>query len=52
MVAAVSTDPSYWIWYHFPANFTLASMFISLVGYVVAGLVIAAILKPRAAASA
>jgi len=52
VAAAIATDPSYWIWYRFPANFTAAAMLVTVVGYVVAGLVIAAILKPRAAASA
>ena len=51
VLAALSTSPSLTIWYRFPANYTLATMFIDIVGYVVAGLVIAAILKPRAAAA-
>ena len=52
VVGALSTNPSYWIWYKFPGSFILATMFVDIVGYLVAGLVIAAILRPRAAAVA
>lgn len=45
--AALGTDVSYLIWYGFPLNYTLANIAIGLVGAVVAGLVIAAIVKPR-----
>lgn len=45
LAAVMSTNPSYWIWYRFPADFTLANMFMDLVGYFVAGLVIAAVLR-------
>jgi hypothetical protein len=51
LAAVLSANPSYWIWFKFPTDYTLAYMFIDLVGYVVAGLVIAAFLKPRAAAA-
>jgi hypothetical protein len=50
LTATLTTNPSYWIWYKFPTDFTLAAMTIEFVGYVVAGLVIAAILRPRAEA--
>lgn len=49
LAAVLSTNPSYWIWYKYPASYTLAAMVIDLVGYVVAGLVIAAILRRRPA---
>jgi hypothetical protein len=49
LAGALATNPSYWIWYHFPGSYTLAYMLITIVGYLVAGLVIAAILKPRTA---
>ena len=52
LVGVLSSNPSLWIWYKFPSAFVLATMFMDLVGYVVAGLVIAAILKPKAEASA
>jgi len=45
--AALSTDVSYWIWYGFPTDYTLAVITIELVGAVAAGLAIAAILKPK-----
>ncbi len=48
VVAAISTNPSYWIWYKFPPDYTLGYMLIQFVGYVVAGLVIGAILRGKA----
>jgi hypothetical protein len=45
--AALGTDTSYWIWYGYPLNYTLANITMGLVGAIVAGLVIAAIVKPR-----
>ena len=51
LVAVLSSNPSLGIWYKFPTEYVGATMFIDLVGYVFAGLVIAAILRPRAAAS-
>lgn len=47
LAAALSTNPSYWIWYRFPGSYTLAAMVTDLLGYVVAGLVIAAVLRRR-----
>lgn len=47
--AAFGQDASYLIWYGFPLNYTLAQMTIGIVQALVAGLVIAAILKPRIA---
>jgi hypothetical protein len=41
VVAAVTTNVSYWVWYGFPADFSLAAMFIELVDYIAAGLAIA-----------
>jgi len=45
--AMLGSDASYWIWYGFPLNYTLASMLMQLVGAIVAGLVVAAVVKPR-----
>jgi hypothetical protein len=45
--AALGSDASYWIWYGFPLSYTLATITIELVGAVAAGLVIAAIVRPR-----
>lgn len=47
--AALATNASYWIWYRFPLEYTLASMTIEIVGALAAGLVIAAIIRTRAA---
>jgi hypothetical protein len=35
------TNASYWIWYGFPANYTLAAFTVDIVGAFVAGLAIA-----------
>ena len=42
LAAAMTTNVSYLVWYGFPASYTLAYGFIDFMGYVVAGLVIAA----------
>jgi hypothetical protein len=47
--AVITTNVSYWNWYGFPTDYTLAYSLIELVGYVVAGVVIALILPKRAA---
>jgi hypothetical protein len=47
--AAIATNVSYWNWYGFPLDFTCAAIFMEVVSGLVAGLAIAAILKPRAA---
>jgi hypothetical protein len=51
LMAAVTTNIPYWNWYGFPTSYTTAYMFMEFVGYLVAGLVVAAILKPGATAS-
>lgn len=45
LLAVLGTNLSYWNWYGFPANYTAAYMTTQLVGFFVAGLVIAAILR-------
>ena len=40
-IAAITTNVSYWLWYGFPADYTLAAVFIELVDYLAAGLAIA-----------
>lgn len=52
LAAVLTTSPSYWLWYGFPADYTLAYMLIDALGYVAGGFAIAAILKPAPAASA
>jgi hypothetical protein len=55
-IAAVATNASYWNWYAFPGNYTLAVMTMTFIGYVCAGLAAAAVMgrgtanaKPAAA---
>jgi hypothetical protein len=47
LIATLTTNPSYWIWYGFPTAYTLGYMLTEWIGYVVAGLTIAALLRPR-----
>jgi hypothetical protein len=49
VLAALSTNISYWNWYGFPLSYTLTYMSIQIAGFIAAGAVAAAILKPRAA---
>jgi hypothetical protein len=48
ILAAISTNISYWNWYGFPGNYTLAYVCTVAMGFVFAGLVAAAIVKPGA----
>lgn len=47
--AGMAVNVPHWNWYGFPAAFTLAEIVEHVVGFGVAGLIIAAILKPRPA---
>ena len=49
LFAALGQDTSYWIWYGFPLDYTLAQIVMALGQAVFAGLVIAAILRPKPA---
>ena len=40
VAAAITTNISYWIWYGFPADYTLAAVVLELVDYIAAGLAI------------
>ena len=46
VLAAISTNVSYWTFYGFPGNYTLAYICVVAMGFVVAGLVVAAMVKP------
>jgi len=48
LLAAISTNISYWTFFGFPGNYTVAYIFIVFMGFVFAGLVAAAIVKPGA----
>ena len=47
ILAALTTNASYWNWYGFPANYTLANMGIEVASFFAAALVIAAFIRPR-----
>jgi hypothetical protein len=47
LIAAVSTNLSYWNWFHFPTAYTLAAMTTETMKYVVAGAVAALVLGKR-----
>src|SRR5207245_2950435 len=49
ILAGISTNVSYWNWYGFPGNYTLAYICTVTMGFVFAGLVAAAIVKPGSA---
>jgi hypothetical protein len=49
ILAGISTNVSYWNWYGFPGNYTLAYICTVTLGFVFAGLVAAAIVKPGSA---
>jgi len=51
VMAAITTNIPYWNWYGFPVNYTSAYMFIEFMDYVVAGIVVSAILKPKVIAA-
>lgn len=48
VLAAISTNISYWTFYGFPGNYTLAYICIIAMGFVCAGVVVAAMMKPGA----
>ena len=49
VVSTLTTNLSYWNWYAFPTNYTLANMTIELAGFLAGGLVIATLIKPQRA---
>ncbi len=51
ILASVMTCVPYWNWYGFPPDFTLAQMAEHVVGWFLAGIVLAAIVRPSAARS-
>jgi hypothetical protein len=50
IAAAITTNVSYWLWYGFPLDYTLAALLTEGVGYFVAGLAIAWWLGRKSAA--
>ena len=49
VVGAITTNIPYWNWYAFPTNYTLAYGAIEVIAFLIAGLAIAALVKPKAA---
>jgi hypothetical protein len=47
----LATNVSYWNWYGFPGSYTAAYMAIEIIGFFVAGLAAAALLRTRSAAA-
>jgi hypothetical protein len=47
IAAGITTNVSYWNWYGFPTNYTAAYAAIDIIGFLAAGLAIAAVLKRR-----
>jgi hypothetical protein len=47
-VVAITTNGSYWNWYGFPVDYTMAQIFMQVVGFLIAGIVIALIVKKKA----
>jgi hypothetical protein len=45
VLAAITTNIPYWNWYGFPGSYTAAYMTIEIIGYVVAGIVTALIMR-------
>src|SRR2546423_521099 len=52
VLAAITTNIPYWNWYGFPTSYTVAYMFIEIIGFLVAGLVAAAVLRKGAGKAA
>jgi hypothetical protein len=52
LAAAITTNLPHYTWYGFPRRFTAAHMFVEIVGYLCAALVIAWLIKPGPAGDA
>ena len=50
VLVAISTNVEYWNWYAFPGNYVAGYMTTQIVGFVLAGFVIAALVKSETAA--
>jgi glycerol-3-phosphate acyltransferase PlsY len=48
ILAAITTNVSYWNWYGFPCVYTASYMFIQIVGFLLVGVAAALILPKRA----
>jgi hypothetical protein len=50
LVGWLSINVSYWNWYNFPTDYTLASLVDELIGFLLLGFILPAIVKPAKAA--
>jgi hypothetical protein len=48
LLASLPTNVSYWNWYGFPTSYTISYMFTEIVGFTVAGIIAAFILRRQA----
>jgi hypothetical protein len=49
VLAGLSTNVEYWNWYGFPASYTTATIADKTIGFLIVGLVVAALVRPAAA---
>jgi hypothetical protein len=48
ILSAIATNIEYWNWYGFPTTYTMGAIVDKLIGFMVAGLVVAVFVKPSA----
>jgi hypothetical protein len=51
ILAAITTNVSYWNWYGFPGAYTASYMLIQIIGFLLVGVVAALLLPKRAPAA-
>jgi hypothetical protein len=51
ILAAITTNVSYWNWYGFPGSYTASYMLIQIIGFLLVGIVAALLLPKRAPAA-
>ena len=49
LISSLPTNVSYWNWYGFPGNYTVAYIGIQVIGFLIVGLVAAGIVRPQKA---
>ncbi len=51
VLSGIATNVEYWNWYGFPANYTVGMIADEIIGFLVAGLIVAALVKPPGVAT-
>jgi hypothetical protein len=46
VLSGIATNVEYWNWYGFPANYTVGVIADEVIGFLVVGLIVAALVKP------